>query len=63
MIENLSEFGHIGHGFTIRTSERRDRNGGGEVEIFCGRLRAQFLEEPKVILRIGARNLVTADAR
>jgi len=63
VIKNFSEFRHVGHGLTIRTSEWRGRNGGSEVEIFCGRLRAQFLEEPKEILRIGARNLVTADAR
>lgn len=62
MIENLGEFGYIGHGLTVRTNEWRDRNGGGDVEILCGRLLAQFLEERKEILRIGGRNLVTADA-
>jgi len=63
VIENFGEFGHIGHGLTIRTSEWIDPDGGGDVEILCGRLIAQFLEERKEILRIGVRNLVAADAR
>lgn len=63
MIENLSEPGHIGYGLTIGASERRDRNGSGEVEVLRCRLGAQLLEEGKEILRIGARDAVTADAR
>lgn len=62
MIENFGEPGHIGQGLTIRTSEWSDPNGSGDVEILSGRLRAQFLEERKEILRIGWRNLVAADA-
>lgn len=63
MIENFGESGHIGHGLTIRTKERIDPDSGGDVEILCGRLIAQFLEERKEILGIGIRNLVAADAR
>ena len=63
VIENVGKLSHIGHRLTIGTSKWRIRNGRGDVEILCRRLRTQFLEESKEILRIGGRNLVTADAR
>jgi len=62
VVKNLSEPRHIGQRLTVGTSPRIDPNGSSDVEILSRRLGAQFLEEGKEILRIGARQLVAADA-
>ena len=63
VVKNLSEPRHIGQRLTIGASPRIDPNGSSDVEILSRRLGAQFLEEGKEILRIGARKLVAANAR
>ena len=63
VVKNLGELRHIGQRLTVGTSPRIDPNGGSDVEILSRRLGAQFLEESKEVLRIGARELVAANAR